>query len=75
MTQLPGDADAARAGIFTGNLFLRLARNPFRGYVHPTKAVDSLVRDNGLQRRFYKTTALWQVVVYARSTPATFAGR
>jgi Methyltransferase domain len=69
----PRDTWWLRAGIFTGNLFLRLARNPFRGYLHRTQAVDSLVRDNGLQQRFYKTTALWQVVVYARPSRVTFA--
>jgi predicted TPR repeat methyltransferase len=71
----PRDTWLLRAGIRTGNLFLRLARNPFRGYVHPTRAVDTLVRNNGLQRRFYKTTALWQVVVYARPSGSAFADK
>jgi len=62
----PRDTWLLRAGIFTANLFLRLARNPFRGYIHPMRAVDALVRRNGLRRRFYRTTAIWQVVVYSR---------
>jgi len=71
----PRDTWLLKVGIRAGNLFLRLSHNPFRGYVHPTRAVDSLVRNNGLQRRFYRTTALWQVVVYARSTQAAVADR
>jgi magnesium-protoporphyrin O-methyltransferase len=62
----PRDTWWLRAGILTANLFLRLARNPFRGYIHPTRAVDALVRRNGLRRRYYRRTPIWQVVVYAR---------
>lgn len=43
-----------------------LRRSPFRGFVHPTKAVDGLVRENGMERRFHTKTALWQMVVYSR---------
>ena len=48
------------------NLFLWARRNPFRAYLHPTKAVDAVVRANGLERRFYRKAGIWQVVVYAR---------
>ena len=47
-------------------LWLLFKRNPYRGYLHPSKAVDAVVRANGLQQRFYRTAGLWQVVVYAR---------
>jgi predicted TPR repeat methyltransferase len=62
----PRDTWWMRAAISIGNLFLRVVRNPFRGYIHRTQAVDTLVRDNGLEQRFYKTSGPWQVVVYAR---------
>lgn len=48
------------------NFGLRLRRNSFRVFVHPTRAVDAIVHQNGLQRRFYHKTFIWQVVVYAR---------
>ena len=48
------------------NLFLWLSRNPFRMFVHPTAAVDAVVRKQGLQPRFQHNTAMWQVVLYGR---------
>ena len=48
------------------NLFLWLSRNPFRMFLHPTAAVDAVVRRQGLQPRFHRNTAIWQVVVYGR---------
>ena len=62
----PRDTWWLRAGIFLANLYFRVVRNPFRTFVHPTQAVDALVRDNGFDRRFYRTSGLWQVVVYGR---------
>jgi len=48
------------------NLFFWVQRNPFRFFLHPTEAVESLVRKNGLEPHFYRKTAIWQVVVYRR---------
>jgi hypothetical protein len=48
------------------NFFLRLQRSAFRFFVHPTEAVEAVVRANGLQRRYYHQTLLWQVIVYGR---------
>ena len=48
------------------NLIHRLRRSSFRAYLHPPAAVDTLVREKGLTRRFYATTWIWQVVVYGR---------
>ncbi len=42
-------------------------RNPFRVFVHPTKAVDAIVRNNGFEQRFYRENRTWQMVVYARA--------
>ncbi len=47
-----------------------IRRNPFRLFVHPTVAVDKVIRDNGLERRFYREVGSWQVVVYARPRTA-----
>ena len=48
------------------SFFLRLSRSRFRTYLHPTEAVEALVKEHGFQRRFYRKTLVWQVVVYAR---------
>ena len=44
----------------------RLRRNPFRAFIHRPDAVEALIREKGLTRRFYTTTWMWQVVVYGR---------
>lgn len=43
-----------------------LQRNPMRNFVHPSEAVEAVIRRNGLDRHFYREMAPWQVVVYAR---------
>ncbi len=48
------------------NLFLWLNRNPFRMFVHPTAAVEAVVRRQGLQPRFHGNTIIWQVVLFGR---------
>jgi 2-polyprenyl-3-methyl-5-hydroxy-6-metoxy-1,4-benzoquinol methylase len=50
------------------NLALRITRNPFRVFVHPTREVDSLVRRAGFRQRLHRTTLNWQVVVYGRDS-------
>lgn len=43
-----------------------LMRQPYRFFVHPTDAVEALIRQHGLKRSFYRQTWLWQMVVYTR---------
>ena len=62
----PRDTWWMKVGMHMANLYFRVSRNPFRTFIHPTQAVDALVRGNGFEQHFYKTTALWQVAVYAR---------
>ncbi len=62
----PRDTWWVRLVLALENLLLRLQRNPFRLYVHPTAAVEAIVRRHDLQRRFYQTSGMWQVVVYGR---------
>src|SRR5687768_12758136 len=52
----PRDTWWMRFGIVLANLYFRVVRNPFRTFVHPTQAVDALVRGNGFEQRFYRTT-------------------
>ena len=49
------------------NLRYWLQRNPMRNFVHPTEAVEAVIRSNGLQRRFYRPMGFWQVAVYTRT--------
>ncbi|MGZ3601128.1 MAG: class I SAM-dependent methyltransferase [Ktedonobacterales bacterium] len=62
----PRDTWWTRAVIAAGNIILRLRRDPFRVFVHPTEAVDALIRGSGLVQRYHRTAGAWQVVVYAR---------
>ena len=41
-------------------------RSRFRAFVHPTRAVDGMIRDAGFERRFFQRTTAWQVLVYGR---------
>lgn len=43
-----------------------IKRSPFRAFVHPTKAVDALLRTNGLKEIFHFQDMYWQVAVYRR---------
>jgi len=63
----PRDAWWMKIAIPIGNFILWAMRNSFRAFVHPTKEVETIVRSNGLERRFYRKTAIWQVAVYAHS--------
>lgn len=47
------------------NFIYWIRRNPFRLFVHPTEMVEKVIRDNGLERRFYRKVGISQVVVYA----------
>jgi magnesium-protoporphyrin O-methyltransferase len=49
------------------NLILRIKRNPFRSFVHPTDVVEQIVRSKGFERRFFREVGYWQVVVYRRN--------
>ncbi len=40
--------------------------NPMRIFVHPTKAVEALLRENGLVRHFHRNMGVWQVAVFKR---------
>lgn len=63
----PRDTWWVKIGLAVENFVHWIRRNPFRAFVHPTEAVDAMVRGNGLERRFYRKAGMWQVVVYARA--------
>ncbi len=53
-----------KLGVALINLGCRLRWQAFRVFVHPAEAVEAIVRSHGLERRFYRQTFIWQVVVY-----------
>jgi magnesium-protoporphyrin O-methyltransferase len=62
----PRDTWWTRVGGRVINLFFMLQRNSLRFFVHPTNEIEAVVRANGLERRYYHKTLVWQVMVYAR---------
>jgi magnesium-protoporphyrin O-methyltransferase len=62
----PRDTWWLKIGFAVENFFYRLRQSSFRTFLHPTAAVESLVRSLGLERRFYRQTLVWQIAIYAR---------
>jgi magnesium-protoporphyrin O-methyltransferase len=62
----PRDTWWVKYGWALENLFFRVRRNPYRAYVHPTEAVDTLLGRFGFKQRSSQQTLFWQVVVYTR---------
>ncbi len=56
-----------KAEIDIQNAIRRLSVSAFRTYVHPTRHVEELLADAGLERSFYRVTPVWQVAAYVRS--------
>jgi hypothetical protein len=63
----PRDTWWMRFGAMLGNLLLRLRRPVFHFYVHRSAAVEHLLHEKGLERRFSRNVGFWQVSVYARA--------
>jgi SAM-dependent methyltransferase len=61
----------ATAGV---NFVMRVRRSGFRTYVHPPAAIDAVLRAHGLERRTFRRTLAWEVVVYSRPTAEPYAG-
>ncbi|HEX9036550.1 MAG TPA: methyltransferase domain-containing protein [Ktedonobacterales bacterium] len=62
----PRDTWWARMGGATLNAVARLFRVPLRNHIFPTAAVDAVIREQGLTRRYQHDAFYWQVVVYGR---------
>jgi magnesium-protoporphyrin O-methyltransferase len=72
----PRDAWWMRVAFTLLNRLLRLKRSAFRVFVHEPRAIDVVLRSQGLERRSHRLTLGWEVVVYLRrdatgSSPAT----
>jgi magnesium-protoporphyrin O-methyltransferase len=66
----PRDAAWIRAGSRVLNLFMRLARQRTRSWVHRTADVEAIIRAAGFVPQVQRSTLFWQVAVYDRE-PAT----
>jgi hypothetical protein len=55
-----------KVGCLLINFGTGLMRQPYHFFIHPTQSVEEVIRQNGLERRFYRRTFLWQIVIYAR---------
>jgi magnesium-protoporphyrin O-methyltransferase len=62
----PLDAVWVRFLLVLENLFQRLKGSPFRAFVHPTAGVEAILRAQGLERRSYRRSGVWQIAVYRR---------
>ncbi len=52
------------------NIFFWIRRSPFRVFIHSDSGVQRILDQVGLARVFYKRTFIWQVAVYAKTSPA-----
>lgn len=62
----PRDRWLARLGVAVLNARFRLARSPFRAYVHQAAEVEAILSGQGLVKRFQRRTLLWQLAIYER---------
>jgi magnesium-protoporphyrin O-methyltransferase len=62
----PRDSWWAKAAIGFENLMRKIKGNTFRVFIYSTEEVDSLIKEQGLRRVFYKSMMVWQVVIYSR---------
>jgi magnesium-protoporphyrin O-methyltransferase len=62
----PRDAWYVRAGMALENGQRRLARNPFRTFVHPVDLIEGIVSRAGLRLSSRRQSWMWSVDVYVR---------
>jgi len=63
----PRDTWLNRVVVALGNLLRRVRGSDFRTYLHSPRAIDSVLRQQGLERRSCRDTLTWRVAVYARA--------
>lgn len=66
----PREAWWMRAAAAAINVISGVRRSAFRTYLHPPAAIDAVLRAHGLERRSFRRTLGWEVVVYARRAAA-----
>jgi magnesium-protoporphyrin O-methyltransferase len=63
---VPRDRRLTRLGLALQNAWMRLRRNPYRGFAHPNARIDDLARAQGLVPVGERRTWWWRVAVYQR---------
>ncbi len=64
----PRDTWWMKIGMAAVNWLQQLRGSSFKVFVHPTQAVETILTENGLRRRFYRLAGVWQIAIYARAT-------
>jgi predicted RNA methylase len=64
----PRDAWYVRAGVMMENVQRKLARNPFRTFVHPVGDMERLISAAGFELRSRRETWMWSADVYILRT-------
>jgi magnesium-protoporphyrin O-methyltransferase len=59
-----------RIGARCVNYIMRLRESEFRVFVHPTDAIEAVLKEHGLERATRKRTLLWEIATFTRSRPA-----
>ena len=62
----PRDTWLSRFGVAVMNVRYRLTRSSFRVYVHRSADVDAIVAAQGLVKRRYRATLIWQLALFER---------
>jgi 2-polyprenyl-3-methyl-5-hydroxy-6-metoxy-1,4-benzoquinol methylase len=58
-----------RIGLNIVNFFQNLRRDPFRVFLHPVAEMDSLLKQEGLQRVSLRRLFVWEVALYRKTSP------
>jgi magnesium-protoporphyrin O-methyltransferase len=63
----PRETWYTRVALGLQNALQQLRGDPFRGFLHPVRAMDELMQDSGLARVFLKRLYVWELAVYERT--------
>jgi magnesium-protoporphyrin O-methyltransferase len=55
-----------RIGARCVNHIMRLRESEFRVFVHPTDAIEAVLREHGLERATHRRTLLWEISTFTR---------
>jgi magnesium-protoporphyrin O-methyltransferase len=72
---LPRDVWWTRLLGWVRNGLRRLSRSPLRFFIYAPADVDAVARAQGLEPRSVQIVGMWQVMLYARSSPLTTRSR
>ncbi len=55
-----------RLAILMENLWERMRGSAYRAYLHPTRAVEAILKEKGFEKHFSQETAAWQIVIWRK---------